>query len=92
MAVSGFGPTAAWYRNVLHIPEVTIQVGRRKIAVRATPLSTEEGGELMAHYAQRHPRAAKRLCRIMGYAVDGSEADFRTIGRRLPFIRFVLRD
>jgi deazaflavin-dependent oxidoreductase (nitroreductase family) len=92
VAVAGFGPTAAWYQNVLHTPEVTIQVGRREIAVRATPLCTEEGGELMAHYAQRHPRAARRLCRIMGYAVDGSEADFRTVGRRLPFVRFVPRD
>jgi deazaflavin-dependent oxidoreductase (nitroreductase family) len=91
VAVSGFGPTAAWYQNVLHTPDVTIQVGRRVIAVRAVPLSVEEGAGLMAHYARRHPTAAKRLCRIMGYAVDGSEADFRTVGRRLPFIRFVLR-
>jgi hypothetical protein len=26
---SGWGPDAAWYRNVRHMPEVTIQVGSR---------------------------------------------------------------
>ena len=33
VVASGWGPDAAWYRNVRHTPEVTIQVGRRTIAV-----------------------------------------------------------
>jgi deazaflavin-dependent oxidoreductase (nitroreductase family) len=92
VAVSGFGPAAAWYQNLVHAPEATIQVGGRAIRVTAMPLPAEEGAELMAHYALRHPRAAKRLCRVMGYAVDGSEAEFRAVGRGLPFMRFVPRD
>jgi deazaflavin-dependent oxidoreductase (nitroreductase family) len=91
VAASGFGPGAAWYRNLLHTPEVTIQVGTRTIPVTATPLPPDEGAELMARYATRHPRAATQLCRVMGYAVDGSEADFRAVGRRVPFVRFVAR-
>lgn len=39
VVASGWGPTAAWYRNVLHTPRVSIQVGRRRIPVTAVPLS-----------------------------------------------------
>ena len=37
VVASGWGPTAAWYRNILHTPQVSIQVGRRTIPVTAIP-------------------------------------------------------
>ncbi len=90
VVASGWGPAAAWYRNVLHTPDVTIQVGRRTIPVTGVPLPTDEGAEIMAQYASRHRVAAKLLLpRLMGFAVDGSEADFRAVGQRIPFVRFV---
>lgn len=91
IAASGFGPRADWYRNVRQTPEVTITVGARVIPVTAVPLSSEEGADLMAAYAPRNPMLARRLCRIMGYRVDGSEADYREVGARIPFVRFVPR-
>ena len=27
VVASGWGPTAAWYRNILHTPQVSVQVG-----------------------------------------------------------------
>ncbi len=93
LVASGWGPTAAWYRNVLAKPDVTIEVGRRNIPVTGQPLTKEEGAEVFVRYARRHPKAAKRvLPRLMGYSVDGSEADFREVGLMMPFIRFVRRD
>lgn len=89
LACSGFGRGAAWYRNVLAEPHVTIQVGNRRLPVRAEPLTEEQGAEAMAAYARRHPRAARKLCRLLGFAVDGSAADYREVGRHLPFVRFV---
>ncbi|GAB3498171.1 nitroreductase family deazaflavin-dependent oxidoreductase [Amycolatopsis cihanbeyliensis] len=91
LAASGFGTKADWYRNVRKRPDVTIHIGRRMIPVTAEQLSTEEGGDLMARYAARHPRAARKLCRLMGFAVDGSAEDYRTVGREVPFLRFVPR-
>lgn len=90
-ACSGFGTRANWYRNVLATPEVTIQIGRRRMAAKAVPLSAEDGAEIMARYASRHPKVARKLCRTMGFAVDGSEADFREVGRNVPFLRFIPR-
>ena len=88
---SGFGPRADWYRNVLAHPEVRFQVGRRSRAGRAHPLPTEDGAALMARYAGAHPRAARALCRFMGFEVDGSAEDFHEVGRHIPFVRLAPR-
>ncbi|MCV7343410.1 nitroreductase family deazaflavin-dependent oxidoreductase [Mycolicibacterium rhodesiae] len=90
VVASGWGPTAAWYRNVLHTPKVSIQVGSTTIPATAVPLSPNEGAEVFARYAARHRTVARHLLpRVMGISVDGSEADFRAVGRHLPFVRFV---
>ena len=92
VVASGWGPTAAWYRNVLHKPEVTIQVGRRTIPVKAVPLDQDTGADIFARYASRHRRLAQYvLPRVLGMAVDGSDADLREVGRRMPFIRLIPR-
>lgn len=92
VVASGWGPAAAWYRNVLQTPEVSIQVGRKTMSVVALPLSEEEGAEVFARYAARHRIAAKLLLpRVLGFSVDGSDADFGEVGCRLPFIRFAAR-
>lgn len=93
VVASGWGPTAAWYRNILHRPQVSVQVGRRTIPVTAVPLTAEEGAEIFARYAARHRAAARYLLpRLLGFAVDGTEADFRAVGQRMPFVRLATRD
>ncbi|MEU4546792.1 nitroreductase family deazaflavin-dependent oxidoreductase [Nonomuraea dietziae] len=91
VAASGFGPRADWYQNVMKTPNVTIQIGGRALPVTATPLTADEGANIMARYAPRHPAAARRLCRIMGFAVDGSAEDYREVGRHVPFVQFTPR-
>ena len=92
VVASGWGPTAAWYRNVLRTPDVTIQLGTRTIPVTAMPLDTDEGAQVFVRYGSRHRTAAKYvLPRVLGFSVDGSDADFRAVGKQLPFIRFVPR-
>jgi deazaflavin-dependent oxidoreductase (nitroreductase family) len=36
IVAAGFGPQSHWHQNLRHRPEVTIQVGRRKLAVPAS--------------------------------------------------------
>lgn len=92
VVASGWGPTAAWYRNVLATPEVSIQVGGRTLEVIAQPVDQNEGADIFARYAMEHRFAARYLLpRLMGFSVDGSEADFRAAGERIPFVRFMNR-
>lgn len=85
---SGFGPQAAWYRNLLATPRASIRIGGRRHDVGARFLPPEEGGELMARYAVRHPRVARRLCAFMGFEVtEPSPEEFRRVGRSIPFVR-----
>ncbi|MCP5097105.1 MAG: nitroreductase family deazaflavin-dependent oxidoreductase [Chloroflexi bacterium] len=87
LIASGWGKQAQWYKNIMAQPENTIVAGRRKLAVTAVPFSPEESGEQMVQYAKRNPIAAKNLARLIGFTVDGSEDDFRAIGRDVvPFI------
>ena len=92
IVASGWGSNAAWYRNILHTPDVSIVVGRRTIPVTAVPLTEDEGAEIFVEYASRHRTAAKFvLPRVLGFSVDGSNADFRAVGQRMPFVRMVPR-
>lgn len=92
VVASGWGPTAAWYRNILQSPQVTIQVRRHTIPATALPLAKEEAAEIFADYASRHRVAARfMLPRVLGFSIDGSEEDFREVGRAMPFVRFVPR-
>ncbi|WP_306185361.1 MULTISPECIES: nitroreductase family deazaflavin-dependent oxidoreductase [unclassified Streptomyces] len=84
---SGFGPEADWYRNLRREPKTLIQFGNRHLAVTAHFLTADEGAEIMARQAQRHPRLARRMCALMGLPTDGSTASFRDAGRVIPFVR-----
>lgn len=85
---SGFGEHAQWFQNVMHTPDVTIQVGRRSLLVHAERLPAAAGGDEMVDYARRHPKSAAELAKFMGFAVDGSEAGYRAVGEQLPFVAF----
>ena len=78
----GFGPKSHWYGNLVKTPDTEIQVGRRRLLVRARTLDDEAGGDVMADYARRHPRAARKLMKFCGYQVDGTEADYRDVARK----------
>lgn len=84
---SGYGRQSQWFKNVQAHPEVTIQVGRRKLAVTADILDPAASGEMMVAYVRRHPTAAQNLSKVIGVDVDGSEADYRRVGAEaIPFV------
>ena len=85
---SGWGKKADWYRNLLQTPEITIQVGWRKMRVTAVPLTPEQSGDAMVEYAQHYPVVARTLSkRLLGYEVDGTDADYYALGRdAVPFV------
>ncbi|MET9149246.1 nitroreductase family deazaflavin-dependent oxidoreductase [Streptomyces sp. NPDC004042] len=84
---SGFGPRAAWYRNLRAQPKTVVQVGNRHHAVTAHFLTPDEGAAVMSRYAARTPRLARRLCAFMGFHAADDATLFREAGRSIPFVR-----
>ena len=92
VVASGWGHKAAWYRNLLHTPDVTIKVGNRSIPVTAVPMPPEEAIDFMEAYYWRNRHMAKRLLpHLYGYSVDGSRADFREVAENVPVMTLVTR-
>ena len=60
VVASGYGAGADWYQNLRHNPDVTIQVGRRRLMAHAMFLSPEESGAEMVDYARRNPKYLPR--------------------------------
>jgi deazaflavin-dependent oxidoreductase (nitroreductase family) len=88
VVASGFGTRADWYRNLRADPRARVTTGLRTWAVRAVPLTQDEGAATMDRYARRHAVAARGLCRYMGFEIEGPD-EFALVGRRIPFLRLV---
>ena len=80
---AAWGERADWVRNVRVNPQVQVQVSRQRMDMVAQQLTPQEGEQVLLDYAQRHPTAMMNLARLMGYQLDGSEDDYRELGRLL---------
>lgn len=80
---SAWGEKSDWVKNIQANPDVIVQIGREKSKRTATQLPAEEGEGVILDYAKRHPTAMLNLARFMGYQLDGTENDFRQLGRLL---------
>lgn len=81
---SGWGENSDWVKNITVGPQVQVQVGNKHWDMIAERLIPNQAEEVIFDYAQRHPSAMMNLARMMGYKLDGSEQDFRELGRQLP--------
>ena len=80
---AAWGEKSDWVKNIRANPQVKVQVKRRMFTMLAQELSPEQGELTILDYSQRHPTAMMNLAKYMGYQLDGSEADFRELGRML---------
>jgi len=84
--VAAYGEKADWLRNIRKTPQVSCQVGGRRFQARAEQLSPEQGEQQIMDYAHRHPTAIRALVRLIGYRIEGTEEDYRQLGRVLPVV------
>ena len=88
VVASGFGEQADWYKNLMAHPQVTIQVGRKRVNARAERLPAPQAAEALLDYHQRHPTALRTLAKILGYQTDGSQEDIHFLAGVIPMISF----
>jgi deazaflavin-dependent oxidoreductase (nitroreductase family) len=89
MIVSGYGPGAQWYRNVLAESDVRVWTGsRRGVRANAQPVPAHEVPARLEQYRDRHRRAAKALARTLDLPdLAGSGSVPADVGTRLPLVR-----
>jgi deazaflavin-dependent oxidoreductase (nitroreductase family) len=80
---SAWGEKSDWVKNIRANPQVKVQVARKKLDMVVSQLNLDESETVILDYAQRHPKAMINLARFMGFQLDGSEDDFRELGRLL---------
>lgn len=83
---SGYGEKADWYKNLMAHPDVTIQVGSKRIAVHAERLPVAQATEILLDYNRHHPATLRTLAGLLGYRTDGSEADVRFLAGLIPIL------
>jgi deazaflavin-dependent oxidoreductase (nitroreductase family) len=89
IVASGWGPDAAWYRNITAAPAIEIHHGRRRFRPIQRFLDDAEAAAAMAAYAADHPTAARQLGAWMtAGAFDNSPAAIRRLVDRVPFVAF----
>lgn len=91
VVASGFGEKSDWFQNIIAQPEVTIQVGRRRMPARAERLPLPQAAAVMLDYTHRHPAALRNLAGILGYRTDGSDADARFFAEVIPIVALTPR-
>ncbi len=84
--VSAWGEKADWLRNVRANPAVTIKVAGARYSAKAIPLTRDESNRELLDYAQRYPRAAKELSRLLGYRLDGTPEDFASLAEQMTIV------
>jgi len=83
----GWGGNTDWYKNILHNPHVTVQVGRRKFTALAEPVLPEEVAESMRTISRRHPDMSKVWNRWSDVPVDGSFESYLHAAHFFPSVR-----
>ncbi len=88
--MTGFGPGAQWYRNVIAGGAVEVRIAQRRFTPSVRPLGTEEAATVLADYERRHRLLAfvirPVLSRLSGVRYDGGPASRRQVVEALPLL------
>ena len=84
--ISAWGEKADWLRNVRENSAVTINIGGTRYSATAIPQNRDVAERELFDYAQRHPRAASELSRLLGYRLDGTPEDFASLAHQMTMV------
>ncbi len=88
IVASGWGEKSDWFLNVIATPNVSVQIRNKRFAARAERLLSEDSERELLDYSRRHPLAMRELAHFMGYQLDGTEDDIRSMGQKIPMFMF----
>jgi deazaflavin-dependent oxidoreductase (nitroreductase family) len=84
---SGFGAHADWLLNIQKNPNVVVHSGLRRLEAVAERLPLDVAEDELRSYAQRHPRAFRRIAKLLiGHELDGSAESWRRLAADVPVL------
>lgn len=87
--VSGWAEKSNWYQNIRKLPEVTVQVGKRKFQARAEFIPYAQAEEIIEAYARENPAAFRELTSLfIGKRMESAQAGARIIAEKMPMVAF----
>ncbi len=75
IVASGLGEKSDWFQNLMAHPDITIQVGRKRMAAHAECLPLPRATEILLDYSHRNPRGMHAFARMLGYRIVDYEED-----------------
>jgi deazaflavin-dependent oxidoreductase (nitroreductase family) len=92
IVISGFGPSADWFRNLQAAPAVEIAIARRRFRPQHRIIDEAEAAGVLAGYERRNrviaPIVRQVLGWLAGWPCDGSDAARARVVRQLPMVAF----
>jgi deazaflavin-dependent oxidoreductase (nitroreductase family) len=92
IVISGFGPSADWFRNLQAAPAAEIAIGRRRFRPQHRIIDETEASGVLADYERRNriiaPIVRQVLGWLAGWRYDGSDSARARLVRQLPMVAF----
>ncbi|HJQ41575.1 MAG TPA: nitroreductase family deazaflavin-dependent oxidoreductase [Jatrophihabitantaceae bacterium] len=85
---SGWGPDAAWLRNLHAQPAKLICIGSERFNPEHRFLSEDEAVQVIAGFRARHPRRVRLITAILGWGDLRDDDDLRWFVATHPFVAF----
>lgn len=85
---SGWGPGAAWLRNLHAGPAKEICIGRDRFTPEHRFLADDEAVEVIGAFRARHPHRVRLITTILGWGDLWSDAELLSFVETHPFVAF----
>lgn len=73
VVASGFGEKSDWFQNLMAYPDVTFQVGHKRIAARAECVPLPQATEILLDYSHGNARGMRAFASMIGYHIANYE-------------------
>ena len=77
-----------WYKNILALPALQVEMGSTRYVPVYHSLSTEEIATLFEEYRSEHPIFSRIVCRIPGWKWDSSHEELFELAKTLRGVAF----
>ena len=77
IVASGLGEKSDWFQNLMAHPDVTVQVGRKRMAARAECVPIPQATEIMLDYSRRNSNGMRSFASMLGYHIVDYEEGVR---------------